>query len=45
MKIQRALDLPTLLARKSCFLFGPRGMGKSFLIRAAEMEEKKREAL
>jgi len=33
MKIQRALDLPTLLVRKSCFLFGPRGTGKSFLIR------------
>jgi len=33
MKIQRALDLPKLLARKSYFLFGPRGTGKSFLIR------------
>ncbi|NOT54966.1 MAG: ATP-binding protein [Deltaproteobacteria bacterium] len=33
MRIQRILDLPTLLTRKSCFLFGPRGTGKSFLIR------------
>jgi predicted AAA+ superfamily ATPase len=33
VKIQRALDLPALMVRKSCFLFGPRGTGKSFLIR------------
>ena len=33
MRIQRSLNLPTLLERKSCFLFGPRGTGKSFLIR------------
>ena len=33
MKVQRVLALPELLARKSCFLFGPRGTGKSFLIR------------
>jgi len=29
----RRLDLPGLLARKSFFLFGPRGTGKSFLVR------------
>ena len=33
MRVQRLLDLPTLLKNKSCFLFGPRGTGKSFLIR------------
>ncbi len=33
MPIARALDLPALVARKSCFLFGPRGTGKSFLLR------------
>lgn len=31
--IPRALDLSTLVARKSHFLFGPRQTGKSFLIR------------
>lgn len=30
---QRQLDLPTLLEKKSFFLFGARGTGKSFLIR------------
>ena len=29
----RILDLPGILARKSCFLFGPRQVGKSWLIR------------
>jgi predicted AAA+ superfamily ATPase len=33
MKYQRVLDLTALLAKKSCFLFGPRATGKSFLIR------------
>jgi predicted AAA+ superfamily ATPase len=33
VKIARIMDLPALLARRSCFLFGPRGAGKSFLIR------------
>jgi predicted AAA+ superfamily ATPase len=33
VKIERVLNLPNLLTRKSCFLFGPRGTGKSFLIR------------
>lgn len=31
--IDRILDLPTLLKRKSHFLFGPRQTGKTFLIR------------
>ena len=31
--IDRVLDLPTLIQRKSHFLFGPRQTGKSFLIR------------
>lgn len=31
--IRRALDLPSLLAKKSFFLFGPRATGKSTLIR------------
>lgn len=31
--VDRALDLPKLLARKSHFLFGPRQTGKSTLIR------------
>jgi uncharacterized protein len=31
--IARAIDLPSLLAKKSYFLFGPRQTGKSFLIR------------
>lgn len=30
---KRCLDLPTLLAKKSFFLFGPRATGKSYLIR------------
>jgi predicted AAA+ superfamily ATPase len=33
MKYQRILNLPLLLQKKSFFLFGPRGAGKSFLIR------------
>src|SRR5438034_6979012 len=33
MKVQRLLQLPELLRKKSFFLFGPRGTGKSFLIR------------
>jgi len=33
MRIRRLLDLETLLKRRSYFLFGPRGTGKSFLIR------------
>ena len=32
MNIQRALDLPRLLKKKSFFLFGPRATGKTFLI-------------
>lgn len=31
--IARAVDLHTLLAKRSYFLFGPRQTGKSFLIR------------
>lgn len=31
--IARAIDLGKLVERKSCFLFGPRGTGKTFLIR------------
>lgn len=31
--IKRILDLPALLERKSFFLFGPRGTGKTTLIR------------
>ncbi|MGH7812903.1 MAG: ATP-binding protein [Candidatus Binataceae bacterium] len=31
--IERTIDLPKLLAKKSYFLFGPRQTGKSFLIR------------
>jgi uncharacterized protein len=31
--VERLLDLPALLARKSHFLFGPRQTGKTFLIR------------
>jgi len=33
MKLERSIDLPGLLARKSFFLFGPRGTGKTFLAR------------
>jgi predicted AAA+ superfamily ATPase len=33
VKYARILDLPGLLAKKSCFLFGPRATGKSYLIR------------
>lgn len=33
MQIKRAINLPGLLARKSFFLFGPRGVGKTFLAR------------
>jgi len=33
MYIKRILDIESLLQRKSCFLFGPRQTGKSFLIR------------
>lgn len=33
LKIQRALDLSSLLEKKSYFLLGPRQSGKSFLIR------------
>jgi uncharacterized protein len=31
--IKRILDLPDLLERKSFFLFGPKGTGKTNLIR------------
>lgn len=31
--LARTLDLPSLLAKKSFFLFGPRATGKSFLVR------------
>ncbi|OGQ98160.1 MAG: ATPase [Deltaproteobacteria bacterium RIFOXYA12_FULL_61_11] len=31
--LQRSLDLPTLLAKKSLFLFGPRAVGKTFWLR------------
>lgn len=31
--VERTLDLPTLIQKKSHFLFGPRQTGKSFLIR------------
>jgi len=31
--IQRLLNLDKLIKQKSCFLFGPRGTGKTFLIR------------
>jgi len=33
MEIERILDLPILLSKKSFFLFGPRATGKSTLIR------------
>lgn len=33
MKFQRILNLPELLKKKSFFLFGPRGTGKTYLIR------------
>lgn len=33
--VERTLDLPALLAKKSYFLFGPRQTGKTFLIRHA----------
>jgi predicted AAA+ superfamily ATPase len=33
--IQRTVDLPSLLAKKSYFLLGPRQTGKSFLVRHA----------
>ncbi|OGW82235.1 MAG: hypothetical protein A3C47_02220 [Omnitrophica bacterium RIFCSPHIGHO2_02_FULL_51_18] len=35
MNIQRALDLEKSLKQKSCFLFGPRQTGKSWMIRHA----------
>lgn len=38
-EIQRALDLRSLLAKKSFFLFGPRATGKSTLIRQQLAEE------
>ena len=31
--VERILDLPALLEKKSYFLFGPRQTGKTFLIR------------
>jgi len=33
MEYERLLNLPDLLAKKSFFLFGPRGAGKTYLIR------------
>jgi AAA+ ATPase superfamily predicted ATPase len=33
MELQRILNLPNLLSRKSFFLFGPRATGKSTLIK------------
>jgi len=33
MKFTRTLQLPALISKKSYFLFGPRGTGKTFLIR------------
>ncbi len=33
MEIRRELNLDTILQKRSCFLFGPRQIGKSFLIR------------
>ncbi len=39
VKIRQILDLSKLLARKSHFLFGPRGTGKSFLIREQLQEQ------
>lgn len=33
MKVQRILNLPSLLQKKSFFLLGPRGTGKTFLVR------------
>ena len=36
--IQRLLNLDKLIERKSCFLFGPRGTGKTFLIRQQKRE-------
>ena len=33
MEIERAISLPEILHKKSCFLFGPRQTGKSWLIR------------
>ena len=39
VKIRRILDLAKLLARKSHFLLGPRGTGKSFLIREQLQEQ------
>ena len=33
MFIERILDLPSLLSKKSFFLFGPRATGKSTLIK------------
>jgi predicted AAA+ superfamily ATPase len=37
--IRRALDLPSLLAKKSFFLFGPRATGKSTLVRQQLADE------
>jgi predicted AAA+ superfamily ATPase len=34
MLVPRAIDLPALVAQKSCFLFGPRQTGKTSLIRS-----------
>ena len=33
MKITRKLDIASILAKKSCFLFGPRQCGKTWLTR------------
>ena len=38
--IERQLDLSALLARKSCFLFGPRQTGKSSLVRHSLKESR-----
>jgi uncharacterized protein len=39
MNFKRKLNLPELLKKKSFFLFGPRGVGKSYLIRATLSEK------
>ncbi len=40
MYIERSLDLVSVLKKKSCFLFGPRQTGKTFLIRHSLAEHR-----
>ncbi|MEJ5285329.1 MAG: AAA family ATPase [Brevinematales bacterium] len=40
IKVNRVMDIKSVLSEKSCFLFGPRQTGKSFLIRETLSDKK-----